>query len=37
MDNENEILEELKKIRAAVEKPPPPNPQKAWGTNSKTS
>ena len=28
MDNENEILEELKKIRAAVEKPPPPEPPK---------
>ena len=28
MDNENEILEELKKIRAAVEKAPPPEPPK---------
>ena len=28
MDNENEILEELKKIRAAVEKPPAPVPPK---------
>ncbi len=28
MDNENEILEELKKIRAAVEKPPTPEPPK---------
>jgi len=28
MDNENEILEELKKIRAAVEKPPTPAPPK---------
>ena len=28
MDNENEILEELKKIRAAVEKAPPPVPPK---------
>ncbi len=28
MDNENEMLEELKKIRAAVEKPPTPEPPK---------
>ena len=28
MDNENEILEELKKIREAVEKAPPPAPPK---------
>ena len=28
MDNENEILEELKKIREAVEKAPPPVPPK---------
>jgi len=28
LDNENEILEELKKIRAAVEKPPTPEPPK---------
>ena len=28
MDNENEILEELKKIREAVEKAPPPTPPK---------
>jgi large conductance mechanosensitive channel len=28
LDNENEILEELKKIRAAVEKAPPPEPPK---------
>ncbi|MGA3290897.1 MAG: MscL family protein [Candidatus Bathyarchaeia archaeon] len=28
MDNENEILEELKKIRVAVEKAPPPVPPK---------
>ena len=28
MENENEILEELKKIRAAVEKPPTPEPPK---------
>ena len=28
MDNENEILEELKKIREAVEKAPPPTPLK---------
>ena len=28
MDNENEILEELKKIRAAVEKAPTPEPPK---------
>ena len=28
MDNENDILEELKKIRAALEKPPTPEPPK---------
>jgi large conductance mechanosensitive channel len=28
LDNENEMLEELKKIRAAVEKPPTPEPPK---------
>jgi large conductance mechanosensitive channel len=28
LENENEILEELKKIRAAVEKAPPPEPPK---------
>ena len=28
MDNDNEILEELKKIREAVEKAPPPTPPK---------
>ncbi len=28
MDNENEILEELKKIREALEKAPPPTPPK---------
>ena len=28
MNNENEMLEELKKIRAAVEKPPTPEPPK---------
>jgi large conductance mechanosensitive channel len=28
LDNEKEILEELKKIRAAVEKAPPPEPPK---------
>jgi len=28
LDNENEILEELKKIREAVEKAPPPAPPK---------
>jgi large conductance mechanosensitive channel len=28
LDNENEILEELKKIRASLEKAPPPEPPK---------
>ena len=30
LDNENEILEELKKIRAALEKAPPPEPPKGF-------
>jgi large conductance mechanosensitive channel len=30
VDNENEILEELKKIREAVEKAPPPTPPKGF-------
>jgi hypothetical protein len=30
LDNENEILEELKKIRAFLEKAPPPEPPKGF-------
>jgi len=30
LDNENEILEELKKIRASLEKAPPPEPPKGF-------